>query len=269
MIQKAIDIVKVRWPEVTLVVVLLATWMMFYGELTEMGQSAQDTDTQLPFFPNFLLGLGTMTMFMVCLMLWLGFLKTSSTGGEQLQQPIDLLRRGQPYFWKTLLFLIVYEFFCAFIVSLIIVFVWLSREADTATPLEEQIEGISQFVQTSRLTESLMLVSYLVFIKPLLFIPARIVVFEDTFMGALGAMRRYRIGEIPHVFKLAVGGFAVVIVCMLVSMLATEKTVVYYIFSGLYHILFSMVMLFLTLLAVLWMQGYHAAEQAQSQQEQE
>lgn len=270
MIQKAIDILKGRWPEAVLVVGLFTGWLMLYGELVAGAQVAEQSKTELPFLPNFVMGVGVMMMFTICLMLWLGFLKTSVTDGNQPQQPGFLVRMGQPYFWRAFFFLFIYEFVCAVIISFVIVAVWLLWKADWTVTFETQIEQITKFIEASpHLTEILTLIAYAILIKPLLFIPARMVVFEQSPMQALGAMWKYRLNEINQIYALVGGGFAAVLTVLAISMLAPEKSIVYYVISVVYRLLFCGMMLFLMLLAVLWMQGHRGAEQAPLPQESE
>ena len=66
---------------------LFAGWLMLYGELISDGQVAEQNGTKMPFLANFVLGLGFMMMFTICVMLWMGFLKTLSTDSQQPQQP--------------------------------------------------------------------------------------------------------------------------------------------------------------------------------------
>ncbi len=249
-------------------VVMSAAWLVMSGELAISAQAAEKADTALPAVPNFLLGLGVMTMFTICLMLWLGFLKTAAVDGELPQQPGFLLRCGQPYFWKMFFFIIVYEFFCRFVASTIFVGVWLAWKADKSLPPDQQIEQIAEFVQTSRLTEILMLMAYAIFIKPLLVIPSRIIVFNQRPTQAFAAMRQYRLAEIREVYRLTAVGFAATIALAAVSMLAPARTVVYYILTAAYHLMFCGVMLFLMLLAVLWMKSHYETEMARLEQEQ-
>ena len=267
MIHKAIDILKNRWPEAVLVVVLSAAWLLLYGELADSAQAADQANTQLPFWPNFFLGLGVMVVFTVCLMLWLGFLKTSAVDGSRPQQPGFLVRCGQPYFWKMFFFLFVYQFLCSIIVAAVLVGIWLAWKADLTASQEQILAQVEQFVISSRLTEVIALLVYAVFIKPLLVVIARVVVYENTPLQALAAMGRYRLGEIRHLFAWVVGGFSVIIAVTAGSLLAAEQTVVYYTLLAVYHLLFCGLMLFLMLLAVLWMQGHRNAEQAPLPQE--
>ncbi len=258
MIRKAIDILTVRWPEVLLVVVLQVALMMFSDELVMMTEVAEKTKSQMPFWSSFLLGLGTMVMVTVWQMLYLGLLKTSATGGEQPCQPLELLVRGRPYFWKILFFQLMFGFLVlivsGIVVGLLAQLIWKT----------EDVTKVPDWV-----TQTCAMLALVGFIKPMLFIPARVVVYDHTVMQAVAAMGQYRMGEIPFVIRWIIGGFLGIIAFLLLSLLAEEKSVVYYIFSAVYHILFSGLMLFLTLLAVLWMQGYKAAEQAQSERESE
>ena len=261
MIQKAIDILKIRWPEAVLIIGLFAGWLMLYGEIAANAPIVDQTKTELPFLLNFIVGLGVMLIFIICLTLWLGFLKTSAMAGDQPQQPISLLRIGQPYFWRMFFFVLVYELACSFVVSFVIVFIWLFWKGDMSAPIETQIDQMIKFIDSSpRLMEVMILVVYVVLIKPLLFIPTRIIVFENTVIQAFSAMRQYRLGEIERIYIMAAVGFAAVIVVMLVSLLAPDKSVMYYILSAAYHLLFCAVMLLLLLPSVLWMQAHHDAE---------
>ena len=258
MIRKAIDILVVRWPEVLLVVVLQVALMMFSDELVMMTEAAEKTNSQMPFWSSFLLGLGTMVMVTVWQMLYLGFLKTSATGGHQPCQPLELLVRGRPYFWKILFFQIMFGFLVLVVSGVVIGFLaQLIWKTDDVTKVPDWA------------TQTCAMLALVGFIKPMLFIPARVVVYDHTVMQAVAAMRKYRISEIRYIFQWVIGGFSGIIAFMLLSLLAEEKSVLYYIFSAVYHVLFSGLMLFLTLLAVLWMQGYFAAEKAQSEQESE
>ena len=145
---------------------------------------------------------------------------------------------------------------------MIIVGIWFVWKADMSAPPEQMVEQVKQFVENTRLAEVAMLLAYALFVKPLIFIPARIVVFDNTFMQAFLAIGRYRLGEIKHIYPLAAGGFAAIIAAMAASVLVPEKTVVYYILLAIYHLLLCGVILFLTLLAVVWMQAHRDAEQA-------
>ncbi len=243
---------------------------MLYGEIAADSQIADQGRTELPFFPNLILGFGVMLIFILCLTLWSGFLKTSAMAGDQPQQPISLLRIGHPYFWRVFFFVFVYELVCSLVASVVIVFIWLLWKADLSAPMETQYDQMTTFIDSSqRLMKILIFIIYLVLLKPLLFIPARIIVFENTVIQALAAMRQYRLREIGRIFIAAVGGFAIVIGVMLVSLLAPEKSVMYYILSATYHLLFCAVMLFLLLPTVLWMQAHCDAERMALSQESE
>ncbi|MHC5091598.1 MAG: hypothetical protein ACYSOJ_08245, partial [Planctomycetota bacterium] len=58
LIQKAIDLLKVRWPEVMLVVVLQAAMMLLAEEVVVISENAEAQGPMLPFWASFLLGLG-------------------------------------------------------------------------------------------------------------------------------------------------------------------------------------------------------------------
>ncbi len=257
MIQKAIEIVKARWPEVMLVVVLQAALMLFSDELVLMADTAETSNVQLPFWPSFLLGVGTMVAATIWQMLYLGFMKTSAVEGPHPQQPLDLLRFGRPYFWKIMLFQLLFVF-VLLLLSMVM--------AATLGGLIWKTEDITKIPEW--FSQICALAAVALMIKPALLVPARIVVCDNSVGEAVMAMRQYRMGEISSLFKVLAGGVGVIFVFMLLAELAGKKTVLYYIFSGMHHLSFSMLFLVLALMAVLWVQKNLDLQQAAAKEEQ-
>lgn len=253
MIQKAIDILKQRWPEVMLVVVLQAALMIFSDELMRMSETMTPSQSeQFPFWAGFLMGAGSILFVTVWMMLYLGFLKTSAVAGTEAQQPIDLVRRGRPYFWKIFFFQIligfVMMFFSGVVMSLLGWFIWRTEDL---TKIPEWFSN------------ACVMVAIMIMMKPILFIPARIIVYDNTVLQSILAVRQYRLNDIDHLFRLMIGGVGVILVFMFLSDLADERTPIYYVLSGVHHILFSLVFLLLTLTAVVWLQKQLEIQQAQ------
>ncbi|MBC8378165.1 MAG: hypothetical protein H8E62_03235 [Planctomycetes bacterium] len=257
MIHKAIEIVKARWPEVALVVVLQAALMLFSDELVLMAEATETSNAQLPFWPSFLLGVGTMVTATIWQMLYLGFMKTSAIEGTHPQQPLDLLRLGRPYFWKIMFFQLMFVFFLMLLSMIMAVtlggIIW---KTDDITKIPEWFSQVCAMAAVALM------------IKPILLVPARIVVYDNSVAEAFMAMRQYRMGQIGSLFKVLAGGLGVVLVFMLLVELATKKTALYYILSGMHHLSFSMLFLVLALMAVLRLQKNLEVQQAAVKEEQ-
>ena len=256
MIQKAIDILKVRWPEVMLVVVLQAAMMMLAEEVVVISENAETQGAMLPFWASFLLGFGIMLFAVLWQMLYLGFLKTSAVSGGQPQQPMQLLRSGRPYFWRILFFQIMLGFALmllnSFLASSLGGLIWEGR------PLAELP---SWFVQLCAL------VGILVALKPLLLVPAQMIVYDITVFRAIYRMRFCRISGIDNFLRLIIVSFGVIVLSTFLVGSLTPKTMAYYIFSGLHQAVFSFILFTLTLIAVLWVQQQFEVETVKTSEE--
>lgn len=252
MIPKAIEIFKVRWPEVMLVVVIHAAMMLFSEELMTSDAMDPESSAQVPFLPSFLLGVGSIVCVVIWQMLYLGFLKTAAVEGVHPQQPKDLVRFGRPYFWKILLFQILLGIVVMILGSVLVAIlggaIWNTQDVAQMPQWFSQVCG---------------LVVIILMIKPMLFIPARMIVFDNSVIQAVLAMRQYRMNDIDQLFRLIAGGVGIIVVFTFLMNLAIEKTPVYYILTGLHHVIFSLVFLLLTLVVVLWVQQHLETLQAQ------
>jgi hypothetical protein len=249
LIQKAIDILKVRWPEVMLVVVLQAAMMLLAEEVVVISENAEAQGPMLPTWASFLLGFGIMIFAIGWQMIYLGFLKTSAVSGGEPQQPMQLLRSGRPYFWRILLFQIMLGFALmllnAVLASSFGGLIWKGR------PFAELPQW---FVQICAL------IGILIALKPLLLVPAQMIVYDITVLQAIYRMRFCRIRSVDNYFRVIFISFGVIVLSTMLVGLLTPKTSAYYIFSGLHNAVFSFILLILTLVAVLWLQQQFEAE---------
>ena len=256
MIQKAIDILKVRWPEVMLVVVLQAAMMMLAEEVVTISENAEAQGAMLPIWASFLLGFGIMLFAILWQMIYLGFLKTSAVSGGDPQQPLQLLRSGRPYFWRILFFQIMLGFALmllnSFLASSFGGLIWKGR------PFAELPQW---FVQICAL------VGILIVLKPLLLVPAQMIVYDITVFQAIYRMRFCRISSVDNFFRIIFISFGAIILSTLLVGSLTPKTTAYYIFSGLHQAAFSFILLTLTLIAVLWIQQQFEAECVKASEE--
>ena len=239
-----------------LVVVLQAAMMLLAEEVVTISENAETQGAMLPFWASFLLGFGIMLFAVLWQMLYLGFLKTSAVSGGQPQQPMQLLRSGRPYFWRILFFQIMLGFALmllnSFLASSLGGLIWEGR------PLAELP---SWFVQLCAL------VGILVALKPLLLVPAQMIVYDITVFRAIYRMRFCRISGIDNFLRLIIVGFGVIVLSTLLVGSLTPKTTAYYIFSGLHQAVFSFILFTLTLIAVLWVQQQFEAETVKTSEE--
>jgi hypothetical protein len=239
-----------------LVVVLQAAMMMLAEEVVVISENAETQGAMLPFWASFLLGFGIMLFAVLWQMLYLGFLKTSAMSGDQPQQPMQLLRSGRPYFWRILFFQIMLGFALmllnSFLASSLGGLIWEGR------PLAELP---SWFVQLCAL------VGILVALKPLLLVPAQMIVYDITVFRAIYRMRFCRISGIDNFLRLIIVSFGVIVLSTLLVGSLTPKTTAYYIFSGLHQAVFSFILFTLTLIAVLWVQQQFEVETVKTSEE--
>ena len=239
-----------------LVVVLQAAMMLLAEEVVTISENAETQGAMLPFWASFLLGFGIMLFAVLWQMLYLGFLKTSAVSGGQPQQPMQLLRSGRPYFWRILFFQIMLGFALmllnSFLASSLGGLIWEGR------PLAELP---SWFVQLCAL------VGILVALKPLLLVPAQMIVYDITVFRAIYRMRFCRISGIDNFLRLIIVSFGVIVLSTFLVGSLTPKTTAYYIFSGLHQAVFSFILFTLTLIAVLWVQQQFEVETVKTSEE--
>lgn len=251
MVQKAFDIVKARWPEAIMVVVLQAALMLLAEQLLSISQIEQGVNPpQLPFWAGFLLGMGSILYVILWQMMYLGFLKTAAAEGLQTQPPSELIRSGRPYFWRIVFFQVLLGFVVFFLNGILAgiggaVF-WKGR------PLSQIPEWFAQLCGLGAM---------LIVLKPMLLVPARVLVYDESAFEAFVKMRNNKITKMNSLFKLALAGMVFIVLMTLLGGTISPKTIGHIIFTGLHHLIFSFVFLMPTLAAVLWMQEQYEKEQ--------
>jgi hypothetical protein len=249
LIQKAIDILKMRWPEVMLVVVLHVAMVLLIEDVVAASENMDAQGPMPPFWASFLLGMGMILCGILWQMIYLGFLKTAAVSGGEPKQPMELLRTGRPYFWRIVLFQIMLGF-----VVMLLNGIFLSVLGGLIWQ-ERSIEDLPVwFVQLCALA------GILIVLKPMLLVPACVIVYDVTAFGAFSRMRFYRLGQIGGIFKAIVIGFGIIALSVLPSVLMDAEGAERYIFSGLHNAASSLVLLILAMAAVLWVQQQFEAE---------
>jgi len=256
LIQKAIDILKVRWPEVMLVVVLHVAMVLLLEDVVAASENLDAQGAMPPFWASFLLGMGMVLCGVLWQMIYLGFLKTAAVSEGEPKQPMQLLRTGRPYFWRILLF----QMFLGFAVMLLNGvflnvlgrFIWQGRSIEDLPVWFAQLCALA---------------GILIVLKPMLLVPACVIVYDVTVFGAFSQMRFYRLGQIDGIFKAIVIGFGVIALSTLPSVLMGAEGSGRYIFSGLHNTASSLVLLILAMAAVLWFQQQLEAETVKASEE--
>lgn len=239
-----------------MVVVLQAAMMLLLEEIVSDPENMDPKAALMPFWATFLLGMGLVLCAVLWQMLYLGFLKTAATFGSQPQQPVKLLHSGRPYFWRIFFFQIMLGFVLMFL-NIAIVFtlgnlLWKGRQPDQLPQWFAQICALA---------------GILIVLKPMLLVPARMIVYDETAFQAIFQTRYYQLRGIDRIYKAAFGGLGVIVLAMLPIAFSQKGTVFDSVFTGLYHIVFSFIMLLLTLIAVLWVQQQFDAEHVKTSEE--
>ena len=249
MFQKAMDIVKARWPEVMLVVVLQAAIMLLLEKVTAMGQMPEAGAAMVPFWASFLLGVGAMLFAILWQMIYLGFLKTAAVSGEYPQQPMQLLQWGRPYFWRIFFFQILLGLALfvlnSILISLLVSVFWRQGGLQQMPTWAAQVSGLA---------------GALILLKPLLLVPAVILVYDKGVFAAFSRIWRLPLFGIDSLLKVIIAGFGLILATVLLIELAQLQTPVYHVLTALHHGVFSLVFLLLSLMAVLWVQQRYEAE---------
>lgn len=239
-----------------LVVVWQAALMIFISQTGTSFEETPPTETaRMPFWAEFLMGFGGIFCVVVWTMLYLGFLKTAAAAGAYPQQPMNLLRWGRVYFWKIFLFQILLAL-VLWVFSGVVIFIsaGLIWKTQDAAMIPEWFIVVCTLAMV------------LIFMKPALFIPARIIVYDDSVVRATLAMRQYHIRDVDYLYGLIAGLVGIAAVFMLLFGLVTDQTVLYYILSGICYLILSLMSLWLTLTVMLWVQNQLEAVQAQEKE---
>ncbi len=249
LIQKAIDILKVRWPEVMLVVVLHVAMVLLIEDVVAASEGMDARGPSMPFWASFLLGIGMILFGILWQMIYLGFLKTAAVSEGTPQQPMELLRSGRPYFWRILLFQmllgVVVMLLNGALLNILGGLIWQGR------PIEDLPIWFAQLCA---------LAGMLVVLKPMLLVPACVIVYDISAFAAFAQMRFYRLVQIDGIFKAIAVGFGIIALSVLPSVLMDSEGPQRYIISGLYSAATSLVLLTLAMVAVLWVQQQFDAE---------
>lgn len=161
------DILKIRWPEVVMLVGLQAGAAILYRQLMVKFETMAANGSQMPWLPSFLLGLGSMTLLIVLQMQIWGFLRTAALRPAEPCRPVELLRTGSPFFWRLLGFQILFSFALAFVylvVATLLGILIFRRHAVGELPV--WLHSLSVFL------------GFLLLLKPFVLMPALVLTYD-------------------------------------------------------------------------------------------
>jgi hypothetical protein len=237
-----VRILKARWQEATLVILLQAGLIVLLEEIAGRTALSQQVQSEaLPGHVDFIVGMGTTIFAIVWQMLYLGFLATAYSEGASPKQPAQLVSVGRLFFWRMLRFQIILG-----IVYIGISFMLLAIVQSMVFGQKDVLsipDWIAQLCSFATLA---------ILVKPILLTPAVMIVKDCMVLQALGSLREYKILEARVLLRAFFICFATVY--LLSSWLGVIETgdLFYYVMVGTYAIISSTLILAITLAAVLF-----------------
>ena len=237
-----IKILRKRWPEATLVILLQAGLMVLLEEIAGRASVAQQTPSaDLPGRAGFIVGMGTALFAVIWQMLYLGFLATACRDGAGPKQPAQLVRIGRLFFWRMLRFQVILGVIyigVSFVILVIVQSVVLASEEVSNIP--DWVAHLCSFA------------ALVVLAKPMLFIPAVMIVRDRMVLEAAGLLKEYRFFEAKDLVRAFFGCFATVYLLSSLLGLIEPGGAFYYTAVGIYAVVSSTLIVALTLAAVLF-----------------
>jgi hypothetical protein len=181
---KVAEIIKQRWQEVVLVVGLHAGLIVFADQLLRdviVADSELSAASRAPGEVTFLMGLGLAAFFIFWKLLYLGFLRTACNQGDKPQEPGELLKVGRYYFWRIVRF----ELMFGIVYSVIL----LGIEIFSSVVL-----GVKDLaVIPNWLVPLCMFATSVVLLRPMLLMPAVMIVHDRMVIEAFGSLKEYKL----------------------------------------------------------------------------
>ena len=238
----AIEILKKRWPEAALIIILQAGLMVLLEEIAGQAAVAQQAQsTSPPPHMGFIWGMGTALFAVIWQMLYLGFLATACTEGTVPKQPGELVGVGRLFFWRMMRFQIVLGIAYAGISLMVLAIVQsVSLGQKDASSIPSWIAHLCSFAALA------------VLVKPMLLTPAVMIVRDRMVLEAFRLLKEYRLAEAkPVVWAFFVCFATVYLLSSLLSLIETGS-VFYYVLVGIYAVVSSALIVAVTLGAVLF-----------------
>ncbi len=225
-----------------MVILLQAGLMVLLEEIAGRASVAQQTSSSaLPAQMGFIWGMGTALFAIVWQMLYLGFLATACTEGASPKQPAQLVSVGRLFFWRMLRFQIILGIVymgISFVILAIVQSVVLGQEDVSRIP--DWIAHLCSFAALAVLA------------KPILLMPAVMIVRDCMVLEAIGLLKEYRFSEAKGLVRAFFICFATVYLLSSLLSLIETGNVFYYVLVGIYAVVSSALIVAVTLGAVLF-----------------
>lgn len=239
-----IEIIKRRWPEATLVIIFYAGLIAIFDRILTFTMPVENSTGvpepgHLPGGLDFVLGMGTMAFWMVWQLLYIGFLATSFIDPTEPREPMELLRIGKHFFWRMLRFQLVFG--CAYMIIVLFISGFLMKIAQVEGTMDDiplWIPPVSSFA------------AFVAMIKPLVFIPAVMIVRDRMVTETFLSLGQFRLAEAIGLLKLFFVCLAVIFLLSFVHSLTAPKTLIHYVMTGIYGLSTSFLLLVASMAAV-------------------
>jgi hypothetical protein len=186
---KFFEIIKSRWPEVMVVVLIQACCAFLVKDIDLVSTRPEEYSMRL-----FFLGAGLAAFSIISQMMLWGFLRTTSVTGPSAVQPGALLSVGRVYFWKLFVLQIILIFALILIASIIqVVFSSILYHK----PIPDKMPLWLEIVP--------MLIAGIVLIKPIYFMPAVMLVGDVGIVDAFRYLRQLDLFRMGRFLPLAIG----------------------------------------------------------------
>jgi hypothetical protein len=236
-----IEILKKRWPEAALVIVLQAGLMVLAEEISGQARSLENDPAALPPFMGFVLGAGTALFAVIWQMLYLGFLATACTEGTAPKQPGELVSVGRLFFWRMLRFQILWAVaYLAIAFGLLVMVHSTIFRLKSASEIPQWIWQLCSFGALA------------ILIKPTLLGPAAMIVRDRMVLEALGMMREYKLSQAKGLVWAFFICFGAIFLLSSLQSLTGAAGVYQYVAAGISAIISSTLVLAVNLAAILF-----------------
>ena len=225
-----------------MIIILQAGLMVLLEEIAGQAAVAQQAQsTSPPPHMGFIWGMGTALFAVIWQMLYLGFLATACTEGAAPKQPGELVGVGRLFFWRILRFQIVLGIAYVGISLMVLAIV------QSAALSQKDASGIPAWI-----AHLCSFVALVVLAKPMLLIPAVIIVRDRMVLEAFGLLKEYKLLEAKALLWAFFVCFATVYLLSSLLSLVKAGSVFYYALVGIYAVVSSALIVAVTLGAVLF-----------------
>lgn len=214
--QKTLAILRIRWPEVTLIIGLYT--------LVELSHSlfgfTEPDVTKTLFLPSifFILSLAAVSM-----ILSYGFLRTIHMEGPKEQTPMDLLKTGKHFFWRMAGFGFIFT--GLYFILIRIIFFIIKYFTSTNTGFIESAKSAPWLYQLCSTA------TMLIMIKVSLFIPALIIVLDCRVVNSFKLLSKFKLFQAKELVALFCLSTVIHLLWLLLKIPENPETISQYIIT--------------------------------------